>query len=514
MNASDLQIWDNAAFDNGESEDHFLWSTKKPSFLNPSQSLQSDSPTKENTSPNTQSTRSSSRLTCKKDLSEIENHQNYYNRGYGKEILCAEGNDIDSEIVEIEREINRLSSRLEALKLEKANRSDKLMEKRGRIVPAKFMESKSSTKTSDGLNKIEESVTTASSKSKTVNRGVSLGPAEIIRGARRGISLGPAEIYSAVKSKESSNKQQLRMMMTPNQHVQSRRKSCFWKLEEIDEVTKVKKERGKSLSVSPKSHKPVSRLQASKQGAATTVGSKKFVKKEDGVISSIQPKNLFKVGEKSVPTKRLTPKTGRTVASRFNQSSGSSAVKDLRKRSLPENDKEDGKRSEKKRVSLDGKLNGAEKLNDNRVKKRWEVPNGPEMKKSVMDDNATPLSVTKMLDLVPKIRTTRCADESPRDSGAAKRVSELIGRRSYFSVDDDDNKKAEESVCQALSFAEGEVVQKDYPMIRTLHCINESPRDSGAAERVSEFIGRKSFFDDDDDNGDFGTSVFQALSFA
>jgi hypothetical protein len=49
------------------------------------------------------------------------------------------------------------------------------------------------------------------------------------------------------------------------------------------------------------------------------VTSKRPVKKEDGVVSSIQPKKLFKDGEKEKSVTAKKPlKPGRVVASRYN----------------------------------------------------------------------------------------------------------------------------------------------------------------------------------------------------
>lgn len=41
-----------------------------------------------------------------------------------------------------------------------------------------------------------------SARTKVQRRGVSLGPAEIMAGARRGMSLGPSEISAGLKSRE------------------------------------------------------------------------------------------------------------------------------------------------------------------------------------------------------------------------------------------------------------------------------------------------------------------------
>ncbi|XP_061364092.1 uncharacterized protein LOC133307580 [Gastrolobium bilobum] len=138
-------------------------------------------------------------------------------------------------------------------------------------------------------------------------------------------------------------------------------------------------------------------------------GSRKCVKKKEDWV---EPKKLmFKEGEKSVSVS--SNKKGRVVASRYNKSS------EARKRSLPESN------------------NGNEVV---KVKKRWEIPS----------------EAVNGVVLLPKIRTLQRGgnddNESSRDSGPAKRVAELIGKRSYFCPDEN----AEGSVCQVLSFAEEE----------------------------------------------------------
>ncbi|GLU06530.1 hypothetical protein SLE2022_235560 [Rubroshorea leprosula] len=118
------------------------------------------------------------------------------------------------------------------------------------------------------------------------------------------------------------------------------------------------------MSLSPKLRKIVSKVEDSKQ-AATTVGSKKPAKKEDGILTSIQPKKLF--GEKSAPAKRPL-KLGRIVASRYSQNLTS---KDARKRSFPENDKEESNRCRANAVD-----SCHTEKSESRVKKRWEIPCG------------------------------------------------------------------------------------------------------------------------------------------
>ncbi|OMO96414.1 hypothetical protein CCACVL1_04964 [Corchorus capsularis] len=457
FNVPELQVWNNAAFDTGESEDHtsamkVSWGHLGSGSVN--QSLESDG-SKENQSPvwlqspvSFKSTASIVKppLRCKNVFGNskeqplkggfIEPASAKLKNGAGKEEeKKRDEKKIDMEIEEVEKEISRLSSKLESLRLEKAELTARSIAMRGRMVPAKFMEPKQSIKNLEMGKKMEDPLF-SSAKGKL---------------NRRGVSLGPAEIYSATKSRQLTKQDTI----TPVQSIQSRRKSCFFKLEGIDEG-KVTRERGKSLSLSPKSRKTVSKVQAPKP-AATTVGSKRAVKKEDGFLATIQPKRLFKDGEKSVTAKKPM-KPGRIVASRYNQipnqSNGNSTVNEARKRSLPENDKEESDRHDKRRVSDERIVDSSKnQKSESRVKKKWEIPSEVIVFKGAAMEEESPQSISRINNVLPKIRTLRnLIDESPRDSGPAKRVAELMGRKSYFCIQEE----AEDSVFQALSFAEEE----------------------------------------------------------
>jgi len=165
---------------------------------------------------------------------------------------------------------------------------------------------------------------------------------------------------------------------------QSRRKSCFWKLPEIDEELRAK---------------TVGRVKKKEEISAVQVPARKMFEREK--VKSVCESN------------KKTVKQGRMVASRYNGGG------DVRKRSLPE---------------------GGSEV---RVKKRWEIPKNGEEEKAVVATVAAEVMV------LPKIKTAKCVNESPRDSGAAKRVAELVGKRPYFSTDEND-------VCQVLNFAEEE----------------------------------------------------------
>ncbi|KAK1393291.1 Meiosis-specific nuclear structural protein [Heracleum sosnowskyi] len=409
---TDLQIYNNAVFDNVENQ-------ITPS-CSPVKSVSFSDISKENQSP----------------VSPLNPNP----KGTSRVKLMKEVRDekkIDIEIEEIEKEICRLSERLKVLKLEKEQKNGKLVEKRVRIVPAKFMEQKQNLRSDCNLGDVKKSDENllVSAKSKGFRRGVSMCPGEILAGAsRRGLSLGPSEIGAGSKFRPMYKPE-----VTPVESMKSRRKSCFLKLGDVDEM-RVIKERGKSCSLSPKSRKAMNKTQGARQ-VVTTVGTKKGVKKDDGVLAAIQPKNLFKDGEKSVAAKKPV-KSGRVIASRYNQSTMLSA---MRKRSLPENDKDEGMKCDRKRSLSVGKsresmpeISGIQGTKSC-MKKRWEVPSETVVCGKIM-----------VPDVLPKIRTARYTIDTPRDSGAAKRVAELIGKKSFFSNGGD----VDSSVCQELSFAE------------------------------------------------------------
>jgi len=329
---------------------------------------------------------------------------------------------IDDEIAEIESEIKRLTSKLESLRVEKAERKI-ASEKRvsgigtGRIVAAKFMEPKKNvTPKRNGVVFKEETPKRNGVvfKEETPKRNgvVSDTPKSRVNW-RRGMSLGPMEIAGKVMAPPA-------MMITPA--TVNRRKSCFWKPQESCEVippgiTPATVNRRKSCFVKPQESCEENRRKTiCKPNLNSNSVNSAVRKKKDEVIAQVQPKKLFE-GEKSV---KKSLKQGRIVASRYNSGGGG----DARKRSFSENNKGLG--------------------SEIRAKKRWEIP-------------IEEVDVSGFV-MLPKISTMRFVEESPRDSGAAKRVAELNGKRSYFCDEDDEDRVMVEeeggSVCQVLNFAE------------------------------------------------------------
>ncbi|OVA08004.1 hypothetical protein BVC80_1433g55 [Macleaya cordata] len=439
INLPDLQIWNNAAFDNGTTDDQTAIKPSlcplKPILLNGSETLKLNSSKENNTTSLCKSpVRTKSPLPIKPlhpngatEVSQLKPIKLIFKQGLLVPSTTSKTeaepiNDdrkIDTEIEEIEAEISRLSSKLESLRLEKAEGKQK---SKNPVVPKKF-----------------EKTPSSSTSAKIRQRGVSLGPSEIIAGIR--------SQYAGKHEK------------TPIQSAQNRRKSCFWKLPEIDEE-KVPKQRGvRSSSLSPKSRQSVSKIQSSRQGF-TTIGSKKTERKSDGILSSIQPKKLFKEEEKSVSAKKPI-KNGRVVASRYNQipvqPAGNLKQSELRKMSLPGMNRDNNSKgySYKKRASLAGQFyemgSGRNQITENQTKMPLEIRNEALCDKNLED--FPPPSILKIDDLLPRIRTIKSKNESPRDSGPPKRVADLIGRKSYFGAEEID---VSTSVCQALSFDDEE----------------------------------------------------------
>ncbi|XP_010438492.1 PREDICTED: uncharacterized protein LOC104722083 [Camelina sativa] len=399
-----LQIWNNAAFDDGDSqitsaiEEATSWSSQ----LN--ESFDSDG-IKENHFSISVSSSLQSSVSITTDQEAAKAAPSAKSKTVkSKSAADRSKRDIDAEIEEVEKEIGRLSTRLESLRLEKAEQTARSVAIRGRIVPAKFMESQKPTVRFDDSS-------LQGSKS------------------RRGVSLGPAEIFNSGKRSET---------VTPIQSAQNRRKSCFFKLPGIEEgkmTNRGNNNKGRtSLSLSPRSRKAKVMTAGQKQ-AATTVGSKRAVKKEEGVFSLIQPKKLFKDDEKNVSLRKPL-KPGRVVASRYSlvsKTQQGGGEKDVRKRSLPENEeKENHNRSEKRRASDENSKS------EGRVKKRWEIPSEVDLYSSGVND----VDETPICEKLPKIRTLRRLGGSPRDSGAAKRVAELQSKDRSFTF------------CQLLRFEE------------------------------------------------------------
>lgn len=287
------------------------------------------------------------------------------------------GGGIDEEIAEIEGEIGRLSKKLEALKIKKAqislaqSKTPGPTAKRGggggRIVPAKFLN-------------LETPPPPPPSSAKRVQES-----------RRRGVSLGPMEIYqnaTPLRSQKPSSKKLEGIKEEKAKDSARRRGMSLGPSEILRQGNRAKEVR----STSPKPRKPMNSRVSDLRKGISTVGAKNQVKLDQGSISGIKPKTLFE--EKKRPFKNAKV---RIVASRYNEGGNK-----RRKWSLPENDEEENRAKIKMRSFSLGGL-------------------------------SSPPSMMKIAEGLPKIKTLRAVVESPRNSGCAKRVADLVGRKSCFA---------------------------------------------------------------------------------
>ncbi|KAJ1703992.1 hypothetical protein LUZ63_003771 [Rhynchospora breviuscula] len=273
--------------------------------------------------------------------------------------------EIEKEIEKTEREIERLTRWLEELRSKKASS----FQKPGRVVPSKFKE----------VAKIKFETPVSN---KSMQRGVSLGPLEILQGSthnskkfgsnkpnkikeeneksqswkQRGVSLGPLEIHQGLT--QSSKK--------PHGIKEGKEKSQPWKSAGPKMVSNSRPSR-RGVSLGPTEISAIARKTPCKPG-----------------------NTLEKIEEYSTSNRRLSRGTRkpRIVPSRYSLAPPKIVRDDMSKN-----------------------VNG---------------------KKS-------PESITKMAKLLPKIKAVRCTEQSPRDSGRAKRVADLIGRKPFFECEAGDH---------------------------------------------------------------------------
>uniref|UniRef100_A0A0A9D4X9 Uncharacterized protein n=1 Tax=Arundo donax TaxID=35708 RepID=A0A0A9D4X9_ARUDO len=88
-----------------------------------------------------------------------------------------------------------------------------------------------------------------------------------------------------------------------------------------------------------------------------------------------------------------------------------------------------GTQEKRRKQSLPGSAGGASQREEIRAKVT-----------EPSNDEPSPETIAKVAELLPRIRTMLPSDENPRDSGCAKRVADLVGKRSFFTAAaDDDN---------------------------------------------------------------------------
>ncbi|KAJ4810200.1 hypothetical protein LUZ62_022766 [Rhynchospora pubera] len=314
--------------------------------------------------------------------------------------------DIEKEIEKTEREIERLTRRLEELKSKKASS----FQKPGRVVPSKFKEV--------AKFKFETPVS-----NKSMQRGVSLGPLEILQGSTQSSkkfgSNNPCGIKEE-KEKPQSWKQ---------------RGVSLGPLEIQQGLTQSSKKFGSSKSHGIKEEKEKSQLWKQR---GVSLGPLEI---HQGLIqSSKKPPGIKEEKEKSQPWKSSGPKmVSNSRPSRRGVSLGPTEISAIA-RKTPSKPKNTLEKIEEYSTSNRRLSRGTCKPRI--VPSRYSLA-PPKIVRDDMNKNGngkkSPESVTKMAKLLPKIKAVRCTEQSPRDSGRAKRVADLIGRKPFFECEAGDH---------------------------------------------------------------------------
>uniref|UniRef100_A0A0E0LEU1 Uncharacterized protein n=1 Tax=Oryza punctata TaxID=4537 RepID=A0A0E0LEU1_ORYPU len=372
------------------------------------------------------------------------------------EVDVAAGCDVEAEIDHIEAEILRLSSRLHHLRVSKQPEPNREAAPMGEMVakvrPRPRGLSLGPLDVISIVNREKHPLRTKQPPA-TRGRGLSLGPLEIATAnhsrvpaaaqhqqqqragtarilkpikeppvqRRRGVSLGPLEIHHGVGSKPAA----------------ARAKTFPTKLNAIREETRPSKQFAVPVKPWPSSNtrqtldsrqgtaasrakarspSPRSRRQSNGKATDTRGGNKAVDELKPKGASSSQSSSATAAatatGKRPAGSSKM-----RVVPSRYSltpgASLGGSAVQERRrKQSLPGSSSGDASQNEEIRAKVIGPSN---------------YPLSPQ-------------TISKVAEMLPKIRTMPHPDESPRDSGCAKRVAELVGKRSFFTAAAEDGR--------------------------------------------------------------------------
>ncbi|TKW23080.1 hypothetical protein SEVIR_4G270000v4 [Setaria viridis] len=243
-------------------------------------------------------------------------------------------------------------------------------------------------------------------------RGVSLGPLEIHHGA--GSKLGAAAAAARVKpfsSKLSSVRED------GQRSKQNAVPARPWPSSNARQGTAASRAKARSGSMSPRS-----RRQSASKATETTGGNTKATETRgrNAAIAvnkgddELKPKGVVNhTGNAAVAKRPAGSSKVRIVPSRYSLTPGSSLAA--------------GTQEKRCKQSLPGLAGGSSQ----RVEIRAKLT-------EPSTDELSPETIAKVAELLPRIRTMPPSDESPRDSGCAKRVADLVGKRSFFTAAMDD----------------------------------------------------------------------------
>ncbi|EER88836.1 nascent polypeptide-associated complex subunit alpha, muscle-specific form [Sorghum bicolor] len=246
---------------------------------------------------------------------------------------------------------------------------------------------------------------------------------------RRGVSLGPLEIHNGVGSKPGAAarvKPFTNKLGAVREEGQRSKQHAVparpWPSSNARQGTAASRAKARSGSMSPSR----SRRQSTSKAAETRAGNAKATEAARGgnvapvvskVADELKPKGVVVVNHTSSNAATAKRPAGsskvRVVPSRYSITPGSSLA-------AVSQDK-------RCKQSLPGPVSATSQREE--IRPMLTEPSNGEL---------SPGTVAKVAELLPRIKTMPPSDESPRDSGCAKRVADLVGKRSFFTSAADD----------------------------------------------------------------------------
>ncbi|CAN6200738.1 unnamed protein product [Urochloa humidicola] len=387
--------------------------------------------------------------------------------------------DVDAEIGHIEAEILRLSSRLYHLRTSKQQPEPKRGAREAAFAPAAKAAARPRTR-GLSLGPLEVAAATANPNPplsvkqppsraaqgpKPIKqapaprgRGLSLGPLDIVAAnprvpaaalqrkvqgeggparpilkpikeppvqRRRGVSLGPLEIQHGVGSKPGAAAARVKpfskLSAVREEAQQSKQHAVVparpWPSSNARQGTAASRAKARSGSMSPRS-----RRQSTSKATETWGGNTKATETRGGsaavpvnkVDNELKQKGMVNPTDNAAVAKRPVGSSKvRIVPSRYSLTPGSSLTA--------------GTHEKRCKQSRPGSAGGASQREGFRAKLT-----------EPLNSELSPETIAKVAELLPRIRTMPPSDESPRDSGCAKRVADLVGKRSFFTAAADD----------------------------------------------------------------------------
>ncbi|KAJ1260468.1 hypothetical protein BS78_10G235000 [Paspalum vaginatum] len=370
---------------------------------------------------------------------------------------------VDEEIGRIEAEILRLSSRLHHLRTAQHPEPKRGEAEAGAARPGQRPPRLSlgpldagAAVSTDSLSEMQQQGPKPVRQAPAQRgRGASLGPLDIVAASpvpaarpilrpimeppvqrRRGVSLGPMEIHrgvggkavpaapAAARVKPFSNKlgavreegQASKQHAVPARPWPSSN-NARRPLDAARQGTAASRAKARSGSMSPRT-----RRQSTSKAAETRGGNARATEARGGGAAvgankgADELKAKAHTGNATVAKRPAGSTKFRAVPSRYSITPGSSLTPAA------------GAQEKRRKQSLPGSAAGGASQGEG-IRAKLTEPS---------KDELSPGTIAKVAEQLPRIRTMPPSDGSPRDSGCAKRVADLVGRRSFFTAAVDD----------------------------------------------------------------------------